>query len=76
MCISNLHTNQIGEKAREKRRRVYVGFMDLEKVYNRFNREVLWQVLRMYNVGGKSLSGIKNIHSYSLPCVRVKRGER
>ena len=28
-----------GGKAREKKRRVYVGFMDLEKEYDRVNRE-------------------------------------
>ena len=33
MCISNLHSK--GEKARKKTRRVYVGFMDLEKLYDR-----------------------------------------
>ena len=33
---------------------VYVGFMDLEKVYDSVNREALWQVLRMYDVEGKS----------------------
>ena len=38
-----------------------VGFIDLEKVYDRTNREVLWQVLRMYDVGGKLLSGIKRM---------------
>ena len=43
---------QVGEKVLEKKRRVYVGFMDLEKAYDRVNREALWQVLRMYNVGG------------------------
>ena len=35
---------QIGEKARKKKCRVYVGFMDLEKAYD---REVLWQIMRM-----------------------------
>ena len=35
----------------EKRCRVYVGVIDLEKVYDRVNREALWQVLRMYDVG-------------------------
>ena len=35
-----------------------MGFMDFEKAYDRFNREVLWQVLRMYDVGGKLLNGI------------------
>ena len=30
---------------------MHVGFIDLEKVYDRFNRETLWQVLIMYGVG-------------------------
>ena len=42
---------QISEKAREKKRRVYMGFINLEKAYDRVNKEVLWQVLRMYDVG-------------------------
>ena len=37
----------------ERKNRVYVGFMDLEKAYDRVNREALCQVLRMYDVGGK-----------------------
>ena len=32
---------KIGRKAREKKCRVYVGFMDLEKAYDRVNRETL-----------------------------------
>ena len=32
---------QIGEKLQEKKCRVYVGFMDLEKVYNKVNRKAL-----------------------------------
>ena len=36
---------------------VYVGFMDLEKAYDKVNREALWQVLRMYDVGDKLLNG-------------------
>ena len=41
---------QIGEKANNKKS-VYVSFMDPEKVYDRVNREALWQVLRTYDVG-------------------------
>ena len=33
---------ELGEKAREEKRRVYVGFIDLEKAYDRINREALW----------------------------------
>ena len=38
-----------------------MGFRDLEKTYDRVNREVLRQVLRMYDVGGKLLDGIKSM---------------
>ena len=41
-CVDQIFTlKQIGEKAREKKRSVYVGFMDLEKAYDRVNREAL-----------------------------------
>ena len=63
---------QIDEKARGKKRRVYVGFMNLKKAYDRVNKEALWQVLRMYGAGGKLLSGIKIMYVDSSACVRVK----
>ena len=58
---------QIGEKER----RVYMGFMNLEKAYDSVNREALWQVLRIYDVGDELLSGIKSMYINSLACVRV-----
>ena len=52
-CADQIFTlKHIGEKAREKKRRVNVGFIDLEEAYGMVKREALWQVLRMYNVGG------------------------
>ena len=39
-----------------------MGFINLEKEYDRFNREALLQVLIMYDVGGKLLSGIKSMY--------------
>ena len=59
----------------KKEAEVYVRFMDLEKAYDMVNREALWQVLRMYDVGGKLLNGIKDMCINSLTCIRVKRGE-
>ena len=52
-----------------------VGFIDLEQTYDRVNREALWQVLRMYDVRGKHLNGIKSIYVDSSACFRVKGGE-
>ena len=50
-------------------------FIDLEKAYNGVNREALWQVLGMYDVGSKLFSGIKSMYVDSLASVRVKGGE-
>ena len=66
---------QMGEKAQEKKHRVHVSFIDLEKVYDKVNRESLWRVLRMCDVGVKLLSGIKSMYVDLLVCVRVKGGE-
>ena len=43
--------------------------------YDTVNREALWQLLIMYDVGGKQLKGIKSMYVNSLPSVRVKGGE-
>ena len=41
-CVDNIFTlKQIGEKGREKKRCVCVGFIDLEKAYDMVNREAL-----------------------------------
>ena len=54
---------------------MYASFIDLEKAYNRVNRKALWHVLRMYDMGGKLLSGIKTKYVDCLAYVRVKEGE-
>ena len=70
--VNQITLKQIGEKPRKKKYRVYVDFMDMEKINNRVNSEVLWQVLRMYDVGGKLMNIIKNIYVNSLAYVKVK----
>ena len=76
VCVDQIFKlKQIGEKTREKKHRVYVSFIDLEKAYDMVNKEALWQVLRMYDVEGKLLSGIKGMYVDSSACVRVKRVE-
>ena len=53
---------------------MYVGFIDLEKTYDKVNRKDLWQALRMYDVDGKFLSGIKSMFVDSSTYVRVIGG--
>ena len=55
---------------------VYVGFMDLEEAYDKVNRKALWKTLRMYDVSGKLLNGIKSMYVDRLSSVKVKNGER
>ena len=58
----------------KRKNTAYVGFIDLEKAYDRVKREALWQMVRMYDVGGKLLNGIKSTYVDSSACVRVKGG--
>ena len=46
-------------------------FVDLEKAYDRVPRDVLWEVLREYGVGGSLLRAIQSLYSQSESCVRV-----
>ena len=46
---------QICEKYLEKGKDVYFAFLDLEKVYDRVDRDAMWNVLRLYGIGGRLL---------------------
>ena len=62
---------QICEKYLAKGKDVYFAFMDLEKAYDRVDRDAMWNVLRMYGVGGKLLGAVKSLYVGSRACVRV-----
>ena len=72
-CVDQIFTpKQIGEKAREKKCRVYVGFIDMKKAYDRVNSEALWQVLRMYDVQKNKLRvGMQGLACPPIFCVKV-----
>ena len=50
-------------------------FIDLQKSYDRVNREALWLVLRIYDVRSKLLGVTKSMYVDCLACVREKWGE-
>ena len=62
---------QLCEKMKEKGKRVWVAFMDLEKAYDRVDRDALWQVMRIYGIGGRVLRGIMSFYVEGRACVRV-----
>ncbi len=45
--------------------------MNLERKHNRVNREALWNVLKIYGVGGQLMEGIKAFCSKANACVKV-----
>ncbi len=42
-----------------KDKNLYAAFKDLEKAYDRVDREALWNVLKIYGGGGQLLKGIQ-----------------
>ena len=59
---------QICEKYLGKGKDVYFAFLDLEKAND---RDVMWNVLRLYGIGGRLLQGVKSLYVGSKACVRV-----
>ncbi len=70
MCGSNIFL-QDGSRKIEKRKKLYAAFMDLEKAYDRVDWLALWEVLRIYGVGGKLLSAIKSFYEAASAFVRI-----
>ena len=53
---------QLCEKFLAKGKDLFWAFMDLEKAYDRVDRDVLWQVLRWFLVGSKLLKAVQNFN--------------
>ena len=74
-CVDQIFSvRQVCEKYLSVKRDVYMAFMDLEKAYDRVDRNALWQVLRVYGVGGKLLKGVQSFYNESRACVRSESG--
>ena len=50
---------------------MYFAFLDLEKAYDRVGRDAVWNVLRLYGIGGRLLREVKSLYVGSKACVRV-----
>ena len=71
-CVDQIFAvRQVCEKYLAKGKDVFWAFMDLEKAYDRIDREGLWTVLRLYGIGGRLLKGVKSFYVNSRACVRV-----
>ena len=50
---------QICEKHLGKGKDVYFAFLDLEKAYDRVDRDAVWNVLRLYGIGSRLMRGLE-----------------
>ncbi len=69
-CVGQIFAMLV-EEYLGKDKKLYVAFMDLEKAYDRVDREALWSVLKIYCVGGQLLKGIQTFYREANACVRV-----
>ena len=60
-------------KVYDKKKRSISGFYNLEKAYDRIDRDSLWNVLRLYGRGGRLLNGVKSFNVNSRACVKWER---
>ena len=75
-CVDQIFTmRQLSEKFVSKGKSLYVAYMDLEKAYDRIDREAMWRVLSMYGVNDDLIRGIRSFYEGSEACVRVCRQE-
>ena len=63
---------QVCEKYLANRKDEFWSFMDLEKAYDTLDRHGMWQMLRVYGVGGKLL---KAVQSFDVDSRRVSGWE-
>ena len=62
---------QLCEKYLANGKDVFWAFIDLEKAYNTIDRHGMWQMLRVYGVGGKLLKAVQSFYVDRRACVRM-----
>jgi hypothetical protein len=87
ICIDDMHfgfmpgrgttdavfvVRQVQEKYLQKRRELWMAFVDLEKAFDRVPREVLWWALRRLGVEGGMIRLIKAMYAGSTTAVKVQ----
>lgn len=55
-------------------RKEFTSFMDLDKVYDNVDGEVMWAVLKVSGVDGKLLNRVKAFYRDANSCVKLKDG--
>ncbi len=71
-CVDQIFCfRMVVEKILAKGKKLYAAFMDLEKAYDRVDWLALWDVLKIYGVGGKLLNTVKSFYEEASACVKI-----
>ncbi len=54
-----------------KEKKAYVAFIDFEKAYDRIEWTAMWDVLKVYGVGGSLMNGVKAFYKDAKAHVKV-----
>ena len=63
---------QVCQKYLANGKDAFWAFIDLEKAYDTIDRHGMWQMLRVYGVGGKLLKAVLSFYVDSRACVQVR----
>ena len=75
-CVDQVFVmEQMSEKFVDKSKCLYVAYKNLEKAYDRVDRDAMWRVLGMYGINGQLLKAVQSLYEKSEACVRVCREE-
>ena len=75
-CINQVFVmKQMSEKFIDRSKSLHVAYMDLEKAYDRVDREAMWRVLGMYGINGQLLKALQRLYEKNEANDRVCREE-
>ena len=75
-CVDEVSVmKQMREKFVDKNKCLYVAYMDVEKGYDRVDRDAMWRAMGMYRINGQLLKAVQRLYEKSELCVRVCREE-
>ena len=63
---------QVCKKYLANEKDVFWAFVDLSKAYDTIDHHGMWQMLRVYGIGGKLLKAVQSFYVDSRVCVRVE----
>jgi hypothetical protein len=66
---------QLMEKYMEQKKDLHMVFIDLEKVYDKVTRNIMWQALQKHNISIKYITLIKDMYDNVVTSVRTSDGD-